>query len=158
MDIGALTADMKLQDWYKTDQWALSDDGRTASVSGRTKKPLSQKLNPLWWLKNDFEPDPPAWYMPGKPQWRRVVMWYLRNPLQNFNAYVIGVKDRDYTIVGSPHVMVALLEDIGERGWAWKVTKLGWLRLPHISYSGSKILVRAGWAPWGDFRLKLTVH
>ena len=38
-------------------------------VTGRTPMPLVKKLNPLWWFGNHDEPTPPAWYMPGSPQW-----------------------------------------------------------------------------------------
>ena len=51
------------------------------------------KINPVWWVGNNEEPDPPAWYEPGNPC--RRIYWRLRNPFTNFSYYVIGVADRD---------------------------------------------------------------
>jgi hypothetical protein len=44
----------------------ISEDGRSARVAGREKKPLSQKLNPIWWFGNDAEQtvDQADWYLP----------------------------------------------------------------------------------------------
>ena len=55
------------------------------TITGRLPKPLSKKLNPLWWFQNDDEQketDPDAqWYHPEWPQWRRHLYWnYLRIP------------------------------------------------------------------------------
>jgi hypothetical protein len=66
------------------------------TIDGRSLKPLLQKLNPIWWFQNDDEQhvsDAP-WYHPEWPQWRREFYWnFLRNPLQNFRCYVLGVAD-----------------------------------------------------------------
>ena len=75
--------------------WVASADAQTASVSGRVAQPTWKKLNPVWWLLNDDEPDPPDWQLPGKPYLIRQLSWYARNPLQNFGRYVIGVSDRN---------------------------------------------------------------
>jgi hypothetical protein len=56
--------------------WMISADGRTASVTGRVKQPIWKKLNPVWWLLNDDEPDPPDWQLPGKPYLIRQLSWY----------------------------------------------------------------------------------
>jgi hypothetical protein len=65
----------------------------------RAVKPLSLKLNPIWWLKNDDEQKlddgTTDWYRPGQPQWLRRLAWELRNPFQNLRAYVLGVQDRN---------------------------------------------------------------
>ena len=53
---------------------------------------IPDKINPLFWLGNKDEDEPPDWYRPDKT-WRKL-WWRWRNPLHNFNAYVIGVKDK----------------------------------------------------------------
>jgi hypothetical protein len=60
----------------------------------REKISWSKKLNLLWWFGNDSEQTvyQADWYHPGWTQWRRKLMWNLRNPLQNFRAYVLGVQ------------------------------------------------------------------
>jgi hypothetical protein len=40
------------------------------------------------------------WYKSDLPQWQRAVLWNLRNPLQNFRAFVAGVADKNYTVRG----------------------------------------------------------
>jgi hypothetical protein len=85
--------------------WVASADAQTASVSGRVAQPTWKKLNPVWWFLNDDEPDPPDWQLPGKPYLIRQLSWYARNPLQNFGRYVVGVSDRNYTVVGAAPVM-----------------------------------------------------
>jgi hypothetical protein len=133
----------------------------TEVISGRSLKPLSKKLNPLWWFQNDDEQkasDPDAqWYMPGKPEWLRWFMWtFVRNPLQNFRAYVVGVQDRNFTVTGKAPVMTVQRNDLDppERGFQWSVIKLGWLPLPFVSYSGAKNTWYVGWQPTGFFGAK----
>jgi hypothetical protein len=72
----------------------------THRFSDREKIRLSIKLNPLWWLGNDTEQtvDQAEWYHQDWPEWRRSLGWALRNPLQNFRAFVIGVQDRNYEV------------------------------------------------------------
>jgi hypothetical protein len=75
-------------------------------ITGRTRKPLSKKLNPIWWFQNDDEEQTAPWYKPEWPQWRRDFYWnFLRNPLQNFRCYVVGVQDRNYSVWGRKPVM-----------------------------------------------------
>src|SRR5262249_16048462 len=57
-----------------------------------------QKLNPIWWLGNADEPDPPDWYRPNKSC--RKIMWHFRNPCHNFTFFVIGIADRPFTRAG----------------------------------------------------------
>jgi hypothetical protein len=130
----------------------------TIAITGRTRRPLRRKLNPVWWAMNDEEPWPPDWYLPGRGLVRRTVSWYLRNPLQNFGHYVIGVHDRNYQVRGPSPVMTHMWEDASppRTGWKWSVIRLGWLRLPFISYSG-RILLYAGWQPNGFFGFKLNI-
>jgi len=54
--------------------------------AGRAKVPLLKKLNPLWLFGNDFEPDPPQWYVEQEPKLTRL-KWYLRNNMQNCGSY-----------------------------------------------------------------------
>jgi hypothetical protein len=75
----------------------------TVEVTGRLRRPLSKKLNPIWWFLNDDEQrvdDGTAdWYHPEWPAWRRYFYWnFLRNPLMNLRNYVIGVADRNYKV------------------------------------------------------------
>jgi hypothetical protein len=128
-------------------------------ISGRTLKPLSQKLNPIWWFQNDDEQKlddgTTDWFMPGKPQWLRKIAWELRNPLQNFRSYVIGVQDRNYTVVGKAPVMTVQRNDLDppERGFQWCALKLA-VPLPFVSYSGAKNTWYIGWQPTGFFGAK----
>ena len=76
------------------------------TVSGRRRKPAYKKLNPIWCFGNEDEEQLPDWYQPIWPFWRRRLYWYyFRNPLQNFRAYVLGVNDRNYEVIGRPPVM-----------------------------------------------------
>jgi hypothetical protein len=95
-----------------TESWIISSDGQSASISGRIPQPIWNKLNPVWWFLNDDEPDPPDWQLPGKPYLLRQLSWYVRNPLQNFGKYVLGICDRNYTVVGSPPVYATTWSDI----------------------------------------------
>jgi hypothetical protein len=128
----------------------------------RAVKPLSLKLNPIWWLKNDDEQKlddgTTDWYRPGQPQWLRQLAWELRNPFQNLRAYVLGVQDRNYTVIGRYPVLTVQRDDLEppKRGWQWCVIKLGVLRLPFVSYSGRRSVLQLGWQPSGFFGAKAT--
>ena len=95
-----------------TETWVISPDGQTASVTGRVRQPIWIKLNPVWWFLNDDEPDPPEWQLPGKPFVLRQLSWYLRNPLHNFGKYVLGVRDRNYTVVGATPIYATIWSDV----------------------------------------------
>ncbi len=133
----------------------------TQTFTDRIRKPLSKKLNPLWWLMNDDEQvvEQAQWYMPGKPEWLRYIMWNIRNPLQNFRAYVVGVSDRNYTVTGKDPVLTVQRNDLQppEFGWQWSVIRLG-PGLPFISYSGKSIVWYFGWQPTGFFGAKFNLH
>ena len=141
---------------------------RTEGVNGpryaflaREKISCSKKLNPLWWFGNDSEQTvyQADWYHPGWTQWRRKLMWNLRNPLQNFRAYVIGVQDRNYKLSvlhGNPDPLVVQRNDVNEAGF--QVTKLifeSGLQLPFASYSGKHVV---WWQPSGFFGVKFNLH
>ena len=130
----------------------------TFAVTGRARQPLRKKLSPLWWLMNDQEPQPPPWYLPRRKAPWRAISWYLRNPLQNFGNYVLGVCDRNFTVHGTAPVMLVMWDDAvpPRTGWKWSVIRLRWLRLPFISYSG-RVLFYAGWQPNGFFGFNLNI-
>lgn len=133
-------------------------DSDAAWVTGRTLRPWTKKINPVWWFMNDDDPSAPGWYMIDKPQWIRNVAWYMRNPLQNFGRYVVGVCDRDYSITGTAPVLgTTIFEEFGKPGWKWSIIKLKWLRLPFISFENDKIIFYAGWQYWGFFGFKFNV-
>jgi hypothetical protein len=136
----------------------------TAVITGRVAIPLSKKLNPLWWFKNDAEQrlndGTTDWYMPGKPEWLRSFFWEFRNPLQNFRAFVVGVQDRNYSVTGRAPVMTAQRNDLQppEHGWQWCVISLsGWFPLPYVSYSGKRVVWYFGWQPSGFFGAKFNI-
>ena len=139
--------------------WVVSDDGGTASVSGRRQQPAWKKLNPVWWFLNDDEPDPPDWQLPGKPYLIRQLSWYVRNPMQNFGRYVVGVNDRDYTVVGMAPVYATNWSDVGpgRNGWKTSIIHIGWLRLPYVSYESETVLWYAGWQWSGFFGFKFNL-
>ena len=130
----------------------------TVVVTGRKREPLRNKLNPFWWFLNDQEPKPPDWYLPGGQALTRVILWYLRNPFQNFGNYVLGVCDRSYTVCGPAPVMMVMWDDAAPplTGWKWSLIKLGCFWLPFVSYSG-RVLFYAGWQPNGFFGFKLNI-
>lgn len=67
-------------------------------VDGRMPKPAAQKLNPLWWVVNDWDKVPPDWSLPGNSEWLRAVNWWWRNPFHNMGRYVLGVGDQNYWV------------------------------------------------------------
>jgi hypothetical protein len=79
--------------------------GSVSDANGRMPGPWYKKINPIWWIMNDDEQTVDApdakWYHPEWPHWRRWLYWNaFRNPLQNFRCYVIGIQDRNYSVVG----------------------------------------------------------
>jgi hypothetical protein len=131
------------------------------TFTGRTPKPLYKKLNPIWCFQNDDEQrlddGTTDWYRPGQPRWLRSLAWELRNPFQNLRAYVLGVQDRNYTVVGRTPVLTVQRDDLQppERGCQWCLLKLP-LPLPFVSYSGPRGVFYAGWQPTGFFGFKAT--
>lgn len=139
--------------------WVVSTDQATATVTGRVLQPWSKKINLIWWFGNLNEPWPPDWYLPGQVYWKRTTYWYLRNPLENFSNYVVGVVDRNYTVSGTSPVTLTAWNDLpgGRTGWKYSVIALSWLRLPFVSYTGKYLLFYAGWQYGGFFGLKLNI-
>jgi hypothetical protein len=93
---------------------SLKQDGRRATISGRKRTSLQQKMNPTWWFMNSAEQtvDEAPWYRPAWPYWRRWLYWSLRNPLQNLRAFVLGVSDKNYNIIGRAPVMCVQRNDL----------------------------------------------
>jgi hypothetical protein len=119
---------------------------------GREVKGGAQKWNPVWWLGNADTTEPPDDYRPG--QKNRRTLWYWRNPLHNFTFYVIGVADRDFARYGKePDGVFAR-----EGGWNWAVIRLGWIRLPFVSYKGKHVRFYMLWRESGNFGLKLNMN
>jgi hypothetical protein len=139
--------------------WIISPDGRTASVTGRVRQPIWKKLNPVWWFLNDDEPDPPDWQLPGKPYIIRQLSWYVRNPLQNFGKYVLGVGDRNYAVVGTTPVYATIWSDVDPVKTGWKVStiRVDGLRLPFVSYENEYLIWYAGWQWSGFFGFKFNI-
>ena len=96
----------------------------------------------MWWFLNDDEPDPPDWQLPGKPFIIRQLSWYLRNPLHNFGKYVLGVVDRNYTVVGTAPVYATFWSDAdpAKKGWKVSTIRIGGLRLPFVSYEDEYLI------------------
>jgi len=143
--------------------WVTREDGRIATVTGRRRRNHLWSLS--WFFQNDLEPTPPPTYLPdGK---FRQARWMLRNPLQNFGRWVVGVCDRNYTVVGSGPVMATTWLDVDRNdgrskrsglihGWKWSVIKLG-PGLPFVSYTGKRVLWYAGFQWWGFFGFKWNI-
>lgn len=142
-----------------SETWTTSGDGTIASVTGRTRQPIWIKMNPVWWFLNDDEPDPPEWQLPGKPYIIRQLSWYLRNPLQNFGKYVLGVADRNYAVVGTAPIFATTWSDVDpdRKGWKVSTIRVAPLRLPFVSYENEYLIWYAGWQWSGFFGFKFNL-
>jgi hypothetical protein len=124
----------------------------------RVRKPLSKKLNPIWWFQNDDDPDPPTWYHPEWAGWRRMLTWHvIRNPGHNFMFYVVGVQDRNFTVWGKTPVMETDASDSGQYGARWCVILPGrevWIPLPYFSWTGKWFSFHIGWMCPGAFSFR----
>ena len=115
--------------------------GARRSLAGRGSR--SQKLKPIWWFRNDAEQtvDQADWYLPYRSWWR-ALCWNVRNPAQNLRAFVLGVSDKNYTVVGQAPVMCVQRNDLqpSETGWQWCMLYGGdlWVRRFFVSYSGRR--------------------
>jgi hypothetical protein len=121
---------------------------------GRNLPPIDpcRKFNPIWWFGNADEPVAPAWYRPNKKF--RNLTWYFRNPLHNFDNYVIGITGKEFVrsgrypeSIGNPH-----------GGWNYAVSKYKRLRLPMISYTRKWIDFYFGWRTHGSFGIKININ
>jgi hypothetical protein len=117
---------------------------------GQPRVPWYKKINPIWWFGNVEGIDPT--YHTDWPQWRREFVWYvIRNPLFNFFRFVVGVEDRDLIVTGPEPVFTpAWIEcSLPSTGWKWAILRTGWVVLPFLSYSGSRMVFYFGWVPSG---------
>ena len=140
-----------------TASFALGSDCQSAApkappsaAAPKVSEPCTmQKWNPIWWLGNADDPEPPDWYRPGSAG--RRWLWQLRNPLHNFTFYVIGIADKCFTRTGKfPDAVFA-----PDGGWNWAVTKHKWVRLPFVSYNGHWGRFYLGWRERGNFGFKV---
>src|SRR3954452_12911567 len=114
----------------------LGQDGSRATITGRERASLWKKMNPVWWFLNSAEQtvDEAPWYLPNLPYWQRWLYWGIRNPLQNFRAFVLGVSDTNYSVIGRAPVMCVQRDDLlpPETGFQWCMLHAGDLRLPRF--------------------------
>ncbi len=110
------------------------------------------KLNPVWWLKNSDEPEPPVWYRPDDKH--RDTKWFFRNPFHNFGFYVIGIVGKEFVRSGR------YPEHLGNPngGWNFSISKYKLLRLPMVSYNRRRIDFYFGWRTHGNFGMKFNIH
>jgi len=130
------------------------------TFTGRVREPWYDKVNPIWWFLNDTEQtvDQAPTFYPTYPHWLRWVLWNIRNPIQNFRAFVIGVQDKNYTVTGKVPVLTVQRDDLvpPEKGFQYCYLHGGDLWFPRgfVSYSGTYIDWYFGWQPTGFFGLK----
>ena len=81
------------------------------------------------------------------------------NPLQNFRCYVIGIQDRNYSVVGREPVLTVQRNDLQppENGFQWCLIKTR-LPRPFLSYSGKRFIWQIGWQPSGFAEIKFNLH
>lgn len=141
------------------------------------------KLNPIYWFKNSDDPIPPKDKWVNKPNWLRYLLWYFRNPLHNFNFYVIGLADKEFKRYGiapkdvfNPNsrwnfcfiihkcqdliflfLLYSLLRSTSINGYILYGILLFFVTfMPFISYHNNKIKFYVGWRERGNLGLKLT--
>ena len=67
--------------------------------------------------------------------------------MSNFADYVVGVCDRNYTVVGVFPLYATTWNDLPDphpTGFKWSVCKIA-IPLPFVSYTGKHVLWYAGW-------------
>jgi hypothetical protein len=107
------------------------------------------KVNPVWWLENADDPLPPAWYLPGDRH--RVFKWRFRNPFHNFDHYVIGVADKNFSRSG--HYPERNSDPRG--GWDFEIARRELVVLPFLSFERPWCNFYLGWREHGAFGAKL---
>jgi hypothetical protein len=77
-------------------------------------------------------------------------------------GFVLGVSDKNYTVVGQAPVMSVQRNDLqpSETGWQWCMLYGGvlWVRRFFVSYSGRRVVWYLGHQPTGFFGCKLNLH
>ena len=124
----------------------------TITVTPPTNLPaihICDKLNPVWWFKNSDEPVPPAWYRPNDKH--RVTKWHFRNPLHNFDNYVIGVADKEFKRSGK----YPERNSNPNGGWDFEVARRKLAVLPFLSCQRGGFNLYFGWRERGNFGIKL---
>jgi hypothetical protein len=106
------------------------------------------KLNPVWWLKNSDDPVPPDWYRPGEKH--RKMLWSFRNPLHNFDFYVIGVADKKFYRSGQ----YPKLNGDPKGGWDFEAARYKFIWLPFVAYHRESFDFYLGWRNRGNFGIK----
>jgi hypothetical protein len=129
-------------------------DWHTVAIKPRPRGPkihFYNKLNPVWWLKNSDDPVPPAWYRPNEKH--RKMLWSFRNPLHNFDFYVVGVADKKFYRSGQypkqngdPH-----------GGWDFEAARYKFIWFPFVSYHREGFDFYFGWRNRGNFGIKLNL-
>lgn len=133
-----------------SDQRCQKNVTRAVCHYPRIHIPHGVKCSPAFWWGNLDDPFPPEWYRPDDP--RRDRKWYFRNPLHNFDFYVIGIADREFVRVGRHPAEVFN----PNQGWNWAVCKRGWIRLPFVSWVRADFKFYCGWRERGNFGFKLS--
>lgn len=120
---------------------------QTIFLQGEQTRPWYKKINPIWWFGNDE----------ASAQGNTFIYKYIRNPMQNFRWYVIGVVDRPHWVTGSPAIVNERSDMTPvETGWCFSVIWLGpFPLLPYISYSSKSLTFYLGWQPRGGLGAKL---
>ena len=151
--------------WARTDSQTNSPatmDSVTNSTSWHTIKKMPRndlpkihfynKLNPVWWLKNQDDPKPPDWYKPNDK--RRKLKWSFRNPMHNFNFYVIGVADKKFSRSGR----FPEQNSDPRGGWDFEFSRYKIFWFPFVSYHRPKFDFYFGWRERGNFGIKFNVN
>lgn len=120
--------------------------------ANRPKPHFYNKLNPVWWFKNSDDPKPPEWYRPGDRH--RRLKWSFRNPMHNFDFYVIGVADKKFARSG--HFPKGNSDPRG--GWDFEAARYKFIWLPFISYHRPKFDFYFGWRNRGNFGIKININ
>lgn len=94
----------------------------------------------------------PDTFQPGKPQWQRKLLWWIRNPFPEFTHNVLGITKRKFTTDG-PYGAVTWNPNGG--GWNWLVhtlqTDSPFDKRFFVSYRGTTYEWYLGWRPNGAF-------
>jgi hypothetical protein len=126
----------------------------TVTVTPRPGLPrihFHDKINPVWWLGNIDDPVPPAWYRPDSEH--RDSLWHLRNPLHNFDHYVIGIADKKFVRSGR----YPERNSNPDGGWDFALAQRKLAVLPFLSYQRGRFNFYFGWRERGDFGIKLNL-
>jgi hypothetical protein len=130
-------------------------DWKTIAIKPPARAPkihFYQKLNPIWWLKNSDDPKPPAWYRPDDNH--RRLKWSFRNPLHNFDFYVIGVADKKFSRSGK----FPALNSNPQGGWDFEASRYKFIWLPFVAYHRPTFDFYFGWRNRGNFGIKFNLN